>query len=305
MSFSIELYSPTMSIQGLNQWLSDIVSQDAAQFPHQMLITADDYGHDVSEFRCTRTFENTFFPNKELVRERIRKAKAAGSCLGMFLCGLPGCGKTSMAQALLNELGPEYHGILVSAHEATVIRKYIFASDMDFSYNSYSYCVDPSHRVLIFDEMDRLPFCQTRKTLGGDGGNSGKPPLKKQKIDKNAPSDVKPDRIAYSSNSRNNSPGRPLLDVGQFLELLSGVQPRSCWIIGMTNFPERIDEALLRRGRFGDIVVNFTDGLPLNCKLDIFKHVAGRIPNKEETNQLDKVIKTGSEAEGFADSKSH
>eukprot|EP00191_Tetraselmis_sp_GSL018_P024837 CAMPEP_0177623156 /NCGR_PEP_ID=MMETSP0419_2-20121207/28753_1 /TAXON_ID=582737 /ORGANISM="Tetraselmis sp., Strain GSL018" /LENGTH=230 /DNA_ID=CAMNT_0019123691 /DNA_START=66 /DNA_END=755 /DNA_ORIENTATION=- len=230
-----------MSIQGLNQWLSDIVSQDAAQFPHQMLITADDYGHDVSEFRCTRTFENTFFPNKELVRERIRKAKAAGPALACSSADSPAAGKPQWPY-------------------------------------SYSYCVDPSHRVLIFDEMDRLPFCQTRKTLGGDGGNSGKPPLKKQKIDKNAPSDVKPDRIAYSSNSRNNSPGRPLLDVGQFLELLSGVQPRSCWIIGMTNFPERIDEALLRRGRFGDIVVNFTDGLPLNCKLDIFKHVAGRIP---------------------------
>mmetsp|Transcript_34987 Transcript_34987/g.82967 ORF Transcript_34987/g.82967 Transcript_34987/m.82967 type:complete len:493 (-) Transcript_34987:190-1668(-) len=328
MAFEMRLSSPTMSIQGLTRWLDDIVAQDAARFPCQMLLTVSDFDTGVSEFRSPRTFENTFFPNKALIRESIGKAKAAGSCLGMFLCGLPGCGKTSMAQALLNELGPDYHGFLISARGPAVIRSHIFSSGMNFGYKNSSYCVDPSHRVLIFDEMDRLPFCQTRSD---QAAGDGEPPPKRQKKDQDtrrrhrasrrrrarreySPSspvfcpDSPYESMDDSRCSPSYSPGPrdsvgPVLDVGQFLEMLSGVQPRSCWIIGMTNYPERIDEALLRRGRFGDIVVDFRDGLPLCCKEEIFEHVAGRSPDPEERAHLDKVIKSGSDAEGFADAR--
>lgn len=226
-----------------------------------------------------RTFDNIFLDQKEELKARLDffqnnrawyKTKGIPYTLGIMFSGKPGCGKTSTIKAIAKYTNRHVIDVSLSKIENCRDLMQIFYSD---EINGKKI---PMHkRLYLFEDIDSIldvlkersaaeaavaaaaaaaddnSSCET----GGSGGSG---------VSHKKSSSVKTKTKVKAANSDK-------LNLGFFLNLLDGVleTPGRILIIS-TNYPEKLDRALVRPGRV-DLKIHMDKCSPTMIR-DIFNH---------------------------------
>uniref|UniRef100_A0A6C0JIH1 AAA+ ATPase domain-containing protein n=1 Tax=viral metagenome TaxID=1070528 RepID=A0A6C0JIH1_9ZZZZ len=200
------------------------------------------------KFVTSRTFDNVFFEQRQHVRDHTefflkRKdwydAKGIPHTLGFMFHGPPGCGKTSTIKAIAN-VGKRH---IINIHLSEIKSKeqlthLFFNDEINVLDNGKTerYIIPVNERMYVIEDIDAMGDIVLRRELK-------KPEVKKE---------IKMDEFGNIKEEETNP-----IDLSFLLNLLDGTLESNGRIIAIsTNFPERIDSALIRPGRI-DMIVNF------------------------------------------------
>lgn len=207
------------------------------------------------KFTTSRTFDNVFFEQRQNVRDHTefflnRKdwydAKGIPHTLGFMFHGPPGCGKTSTIKAVAN-VGKRH---IINIHLSEIKSKdqlnHLFFNDEINVWDNGKterYTIPVNERMYVIEDIDAMGDVVLRRELK-------KPTAKKE---------IKMDEFGNIKEEEENP-----IDLSFLLNLLDGTLESSGRIIAIsTNFPERIDSALIRPGRI-DMIVHFK-----KCSIEI------------------------------------
>ncbi len=245
----------------LKKWLDDIsLSYSKWNRGDRKLYLYVSYISDIKiEFNSyilnsTKTFNNLFFEQKELIINRLKqyedieryKKLGIPHTLGFLFYGEPGCGKTSCIKAIANHL--QRSVITINLKHVTNIKELtrLFLSDDIGTWNNEK----RSKRMYVFEEIDCCvdekdnPFLD-RSLQKKETKEEGK----LDKLDKLATALLKDDKVVVKTP--------PKITTGEVLELLDGIcETDDRIIIFTTNHPEKIDKAFMRPGRI-DMSIEF------------------------------------------------
>lgn len=232
-----------------------------------------------------RTFDNIFLDQKDELKGRLDffqqnrswyRAKGIPYTLGIMFSGKPGCGKTSTIKAIAKYTNR--HVIDVSLSKIDNCRDL-----MQIFYNEeINGKKIPMHkRIYLFEDIDSiLDVLKERSAAtatatatdsgsdnGGGGGGGGVIDLTEIKMLLNAGGGKK---MGFGVGNKGD-PAADKLNLGFFLNLLDGVleTPGRILIIS-TNFPDKLDRALVRPGRV-DLKIHMDKCSPRMIQ-DILKH---------------------------------
>ena len=204
-----------------------------------------------TKFTTNRTFDNVFFEERKHVQNRTKfflehrdwyDKKGIPYTLGFLFHGPPGCGKTSSVKAVANEGRRHIINIQLSEIKTKAQLQHLFFNDEIHVYNGTNtekYTIPVSERLYVIEDIDAMGDTVLRREWK-------KPvPVTKPKSEEDAWLD------------REKESEKEVLDLSFLLNLLDGtLEANGRILIITTNFPERIDSALIRPGRV-DMIVNF------------------------------------------------
>jgi len=211
------------------------------------------------KFHTTRSFENVFFEQKKAVCDHTEfflkrrdwyEAKGIPHTLGFMFHGDPGCGKTSTIKAIANVGRRHIINIHLSEIKSKEQLTHLFFNDEIHVWDSGKterYTIPVNERMYVIEDIDAMGDLVLRREF--------KVPQKKKEIVMDDFGNVKEDE---------ENP----IDLSFLLNLLDGTLESSGRIIAIsTNFPERIDRALIRPGRV-DMIIHFK-----KCSLSILREM--------------------------------
>jgi len=211
------------------------------------------------KFTTSRTFDNVFFEQKEHVQDHTEfflkrrdwyEAKGIPHTLGFMFHGEPGCGKTSTIKAIAN-VGKRH---LINIHLSEIKSKeqltHLFFNDEINVWDNGKterYTIPVNERMYVIEDIDamgEIVLCRKWK----------KPDVKQE---------PKMDEFGNIKEDDTNP-----IDLSFLLNLLDGTLESTGRILAIsTNFPERIDRALIRPGRI-DMIIQFK-----KCSLRILREM--------------------------------
>lgn len=204
-----------------------------------------------TKFTTNRTFENVFFEERDHVKQRTTfflenhawyDRKGIPYTLGFLFHGPPGCGKTSSVKAVAAEGRRHIINVQLSEIKTKAQLQHLFFNDEIHVYNGTNtekYTIPVSERLYVIEDIDAMGDTVLRR----EWQKPNMAPAKKMTGDPLLDRDTEPDKEA--------------LDLSFLLNLLDGtLEANGRILIITTNFPERIDRALIRPGRI-DMIVNF------------------------------------------------
>jgi len=228
------------------------------------------------KFTTSRTFDNVFFEQKEDVRNHTeffleRKdwydAKGIPHTLGFMFHGSPGCGKTSTMKAIANVGNRHIINLHLSEIKSKEQLNHLFFNDeinvMDGG-KSERYTIPVNERMYVIEDIDAMGDIVLRREL--------KRPQEKKPI--------KMDELGNIIQEEENP-----IDLSFLLNLLDGTLESSGRIIAIsTNFPERIDSALIRPGRI-DMIIHFK-----KCSIGILREMIESFYDQVFEGELDESL---------------
>jgi hypothetical protein len=201
-----------------------------------------------SKFTTNRTFSNVFFEERDHVRDRVNfflnrrdwyDAKGIPYTLGFMFHGPPGVGKTSTIKAVANEGKRHILNVQLSEIKTKAQLHHLFFNDEIHVFNGVQtekYTIPVSERLYVIEDIDAMGDTVLRREW------------KKPVVVKAPTGDPFMDREKEE---------KEVIDLSFILNLLDGTLEANGRILAITtNFPERIDRALIRPGRI-DMIVNF------------------------------------------------
>lgn len=206
------------------------------------------------KFHTTRTFDNVFFEQRKKVSKHVEffltrkdwyEKKGIPYTLGFMFHGDPGCGKTSTVKAIANTARRHIINIQLSEIKSKAqLRHLFFNEEIHVSNGTNStperYTIPIHERLYLIEDIDAMGDSVLERKWK-------KPELPKE--EKKAPGDAWLDREQEDSKEP--------IDLSFLLNLLDGTLEASGRILCVSsNFPERIDKALIRPGRI-DMIVHF------------------------------------------------
>jgi len=181
---------------------------------------------EMHKFESHKTFNNVFFEQKQLLLDKLNffiigkeyyERLGQQYTFGLLFHGKPGCGKTSTIKAIANLTKRNIISIPLSK-----VKTFKELRDIFFTEEYESINLEFSKKIIVFEDID----CMTDI-------------IKERKYNK------------YKNNKNTD------ITLSDILNLMDGILEQSGRMIIMTsNYPERIDKALLRFGRI-DMKIEF------------------------------------------------
>jgi hypothetical protein len=214
-----------------------------------------------SKFQSNRVLDNVYFKECDDLKERVdffmrRKdwydAKGVPHTLGIVMWGHPGCGKTSTIKAIANETKRHIFNISLSQITTREALKDLFYND---SVNIYTgdkieqLTIPIKQRLYVIEDIDAMESVVIKRTPEE---------LARMEEDRRKKREEKEKLMNQLGRGGFNDKDEDELDLATLLNVLDGVRETPGRVIVLsTNYPERLDEALMRPGRF-DIIIEFS-----------------------------------------------
>lgn len=238
------------------------------------------------KFTTNRTFDNIFFEQKNNVMERLDffmnnrewyDQKGIPYTLGFLFYGVPGCGKTSTIKAIANV--SKRHIININLAEVRTKKqlKHLFYNDELVctrngiemkNDNSETYKIPIGKRLYVIEDIDASSSVAKRSEQSGSG-ISGVTGVNDMLHGLGLQGNPDPVGISGFGGKGTSIGGSSAMDVTQedaddeeidlttLLNILDGtLETPERMIVVTTNFPEKLDHALIRPGRI-DMFVEF------------------------------------------------
>lgn len=213
------------------------------------------------KFYTTRSFDNVFFEQRSKVRKHVEffltrkdwyEKKGIPYTLGFLFHGDPGCGKTSTVKAIANTARRHIINIQLSEIKSKAQLRHLFFNEDIHVHNGNTtekYTIPVHERLYVIEDIDAMGDFVLRREL-----------MK--------PKEEPPKKSGGDAWLDKEEEVKEPLDLSFLLNLLDGTLESAGRIIAISsNFPERIDRALIRPGRI-DMIINFK-----KCNSQILKEM--------------------------------
>ena len=237
---------------GNSRYFFDQVIQSKIKGSTQNILPNSHLIYTKTKFSTNRNFQNVFFEERKHVQGRTRfflehrdwyDKKGIPYTLGFLFHGPPGTGKTSTIKAIASEGRRHIINVQLNEIKTKTQLQHLFFNDEIHVYNGANtekYIIPVSERLYVIEDIDAM----------GDT-------VLRREWKKPQPVTTKPKSEEDAWLDRQKESEKETLDLSFLLNLLDGtLEANGRILIVTTNFPERIDRALIRPGRV-DMIVNF------------------------------------------------
>lgn len=220
-----------------------------------------------SKFTSNRSLKNVYLSQIDELQTRVDffmkrrdwyDSKGIPHTLGIVMYGVPGCGKTSTIKAIANETKRHIFNIMLSEIKTKEALKDLF-------YNDTIHVMDDGklgalniplrNRLYVIEDIDAMKSVVVKRSDEEIRNEEEQ----KRRIDADVEllKQTQGESIARNMLKGKQDADTDKLDLATLLNVLDGVRETPGRIIILsTNYPERLDEALLRPGRF-DMMLEF------------------------------------------------
>jgi hypothetical protein len=285
-----EIYSYTLTLGKLREWvdgLYEIYKMDLQMgfgkhkyyFNHKVggtMTNAMESQHlifDMNKFETNKSLSNLFGEQIKSVNKRIQmfqndkewyETKGIPYTFGLLLHGIPGCGKTSLIKAISKDTQRHILNIKLSPNITLTQLRNLFYSDKikvftDVNTPPRYITIPMDQRIYVMEDVDCLTTILNQRNTYTEEEKLSDEDIRNIKM-------LGKERWQQMKNLNTDK-----IVLSDILNIIDGVLETPGRILILTsNFPEKLDTALLRPGRI-DLIVNFKECNATQLQ-DMFEH---------------------------------
>lgn len=246
-----------------------------------------------SKFTSNRTLSNVYLAQIGDLKSRVEffmrrrdwyDSKGIPHTLGIVMYGEPGCGKTSTIKAIANETKRHIFNIQLSEIKSKETLKDLFYNDQVFVLHEGKrevLNIPLKQRLYVIEDIDAMDSVVLKRNP--KQSEEDKERQIKVQAELEHLKQVQGDAVAKAMLHGKQSDESDKLDLATLLNVLDGVRETPGRVIILsTNYPERLDEALVRPGRF-DILLEFEKHSCAVLQQHIEKHYDCKLTEQQIT----------------------